>query len=70
MDLRVKDKNKCFEMLQNHIELKNKMIGGMYTQIVTDECYEIALKCYNLGYDKEKLYDFCKENGLENFNVI
>lgn len=70
MDLRVKDKNKCFEMLQNHIELRNEMRGILYYQIVTDECYEIALKCYNLGYDKEKLYDFCKENGLENFKVI
>jgi hypothetical protein len=61
----IEDPEVCFERLKKHIDLKGQMMSSMYFDITNDECHAIAVRCYQLGYDKEKLLSFCEENKLE-----
>jgi hypothetical protein len=61
----IEDPEVCFAKLKDHIDLRNKMMGSMYYEITQDECHVIAIRCYQLEYDKEKLLSFCEENKLE-----
>jgi aspartyl/asparaginyl-tRNA synthetase len=61
----IEDPEVCFAKLKDHIDLRNKMMGAMYYEITQDECHAIAVRCYQLGYDKTKLLKFCEENKLE-----
>ena len=63
--LEIEDPEVCFAKLKDHIDLRNKMMSSMYYEITQDECYAIAIRSYQLGYDKQKLLSFCDKNRLD-----
>jgi predicted metalloenzyme YecM len=61
----IEDPKECFERLKKHINLRDQMMSSLYYDITQDECHAVAVRCYQLGYDKKQLLRFCEENKLE-----
>lgn len=54
-------KEEALSKLKESIELRNKMCGAMWWNILNDECLKIARKCIELGAEREKVVAYYKE---------
>jgi hypothetical protein len=43
------------EKLKEAVELRNKMGGALYYNILNDDCCDIANKLFEMGADKEEI---------------
>lgn len=54
----------ALEQLKKTSDMRNRMCGVMYWNILNDECCQIANKCAELGVSKQQIYPLLGEGNF------
>jgi hypothetical protein len=55
IDKSFETKEQGLEKLKKGIEIRNKMGGALYWNIVNDDCIEMAYKLFDMGVEKSEI---------------